>query len=95
MPLFAYALEVEKITVQNKDNLILNVDGAIGEAFDDILRESGAFSRQEADEYLAIGSLNGLFVLGRSIGLIGHHLDQQRMHESLYRQPWDDIFYCP
>jgi ATP citrate (pro-S)-lyase len=24
-----------------------------------------------------MGTLNGLFVLGRSIGLIGHHLDQK------------------
>ena len=28
-------------------------------------------SREEADEYVKIGALNGLFVLGRSIGFIG------------------------
>lgn len=27
--------------------------------------------REEADEFVEIGSLNGLFVLGRSIGFIG------------------------
>ncbi|KAG8926476.1 citrate synthase [Tulasnella sp. 417] len=39
-----------------------------------------------------IGALNGLFVLGRSIGFIGHHLDQKRLRAPLYRHPADDIF---
>ena len=42
--------------------------------FVDLLRDSGAFTPEEADEYTKIGTLNGLFVLGRSIGFIGHHL---------------------
>lgn len=29
------------------------------------------FSREEADEYIDIGALNGIFVLGRSMGFIG------------------------
>ena len=41
----------------------------------------------EADEYIRIGTLNGLFVLGRSIGFIGHHLDQKRLRAPLYRHP--------
>jgi len=54
-----------------------------------------------------MGTLNGLFVLGRSIGLIGHHLDQKstslftnitdlcrRLRTNLYRHPWDDISYA-
>ncbi|KAI9091538.1 citrate synthase-like protein [Phlyctochytrium arcticum] len=90
---FKYALEVEKITTSKKDNLILNVDGAVGVAFVDLLRSSGAFSREEAEEYIAIGTLNGLFVLGRSIGFIGHYLDQKRLKQGLYRHPWDDISY--
>lgn len=40
-----------------------------------------------------IGTLNGLFVLGRSIGFIGHYLDQKRLKQGLYRHPWDDISY--
>ena len=36
--------------------------------------------------------MNGLFVLGRSIGFIGHHLDQKRLRAPLYRHPADDIF---
>jgi len=34
---------------------------------------------------------NAFFVLARSIGFIGHYLDQQRLNEGLYRTPWDDI----
>jgi ATP citrate (pro-S)-lyase len=49
-----YALEVEKITTCKKDNLILNVDGAIGAAFVDLLRGCGAFSREEAEEYVKV-----------------------------------------
>lgn len=41
------------------------------------------FTPEEADEYMKIGTLNGLFVLGRSIGFIGHHLDQKRTFLSL------------
>ncbi|KAJ3385980.1 citrate synthase [Entophlyctis sp. JEL0112] len=88
-----YALEVEKITTSKKDNLILNVDGAIGVAFVDLLRGCGAFSAEESEEYVKIGALNGLFVLGRSIGFIGHYLDQKRLKQGLYRHPWDDISY--
>lgn len=88
-----YALEVEKITTRKKSNLILNVDGTIGCAFVDLLRGSGAFTREEADDYIKAGVLNGLFVLGRSVGFIGHYLDQKRLKQSLYRHPWDDICY--
>jgi ATP citrate (pro-S)-lyase len=87
--LLKYALEVEKITTSKKDNLILNVDGAVGVCFVDLLRGCGAFSREEAEEYIKIGTLNGLFVLGRSIGFIGHYLDQKRLKQGLYRHPWD------
>jgi ATP citrate (pro-S)-lyase len=76
-----YAIEVEKVTTAKKDNLILNVDGAVGVAFVDLLRGCGAFSREEAEEYIQIGTLNGLFVLGRSIGFIGHYLDQKRLKQ--------------
>jgi ATP citrate (pro-S)-lyase len=90
--LLDYALAVEKVTTAKKDTLILNVDGCIAVCFVDLLRDSGAFTREEADEYITIGTLNGLFVLGRSIGFIGHHLDQKRLRAPLYRHPADDIF---
>lgn len=92
-PLLDYALKVEDLTTAKKDNLILNVDGAVAVLFVDLLRNSGAFTRAEAEEYVKIGTLNGLFVLGRSIGFIGHFLDQKRLKQGLYRHPWDDISY--
>ena len=57
-----------------------------------MLKCSGAFTADEAAEYLSIGTLNALFVLGRSIGFIGHYLDQKRLKQPLYRHPSDDIF---
>jgi ATP citrate (pro-S)-lyase len=92
-PLFDYALEVEKITTSKKPNLILNVDGMVAVAIVDLLRNCGCFTREEAQEYIEMGCLNGLFVLGRTIGFIGHYLDQKRLKQGLYRHPWDDISY--
>ncbi|KAJ4440235.1 hypothetical protein ANN_08374 [Periplaneta americana] len=92
-PLLNYALEVEKITTSKKPNLILNVDGVIAVSFVDLLRHSGSFTREEAQEYIEMGSINSLFVLGRSIGFIGHFMDQKRLKQGLYRHPWDDISY--
>jgi citrate synthase len=88
-----YALAVETVTTSKKDNLILNVDGCIAVCFVDLLRNCGAFTAEEAEDYLRMGVLNGLFVLGRSIGLIAHFLDQKRLRTGLYRHPWDDITY--
>lgn len=90
-PLLNFALEVEKVTTAKKDNLILNVDGCIGICFVDMLRNEMA--KTEADEYVQMGALNGLFVLGRTIGLVAHFLDQKRLKQGLYRHPWDDITY--
>lgn len=92
-PIFNYALEVELITTSKKPNLILNVDGIVAVAIVDLLRNSNCFTREEAQEYVDIGILNGLFVLGRTIGFIGHYLDQKRLKQGLYRHPWDDISY--
>ena len=86
-----YAIKVEAITTAKKENLILNVDGAIACAFVDLLRSCGAFTREEADDVAKSGALNGLFVVGRSIGFIGHFLDQLRLKQGLYRHPADDI----
>jgi ATP citrate (pro-S)-lyase len=90
-PLLNFALEVEKVTTAKKDNLILNVDGCIGICFVDMLRNE--MSKTEADEYVQMGALNGLFVLGRTVGLVAHFLDQKRLKQGLYRHPWDDITY--
>ena len=87
-PVLDFALEVEKVTTKKKATLILNVDGCIAACFVDLLRNCGAFDRAEADELLANGCLNGLFVTGRTIGFIGHFIDQKRLKQGLYRHPW-------
>lgn len=87
-----YALEVEKLTTAKRGNLILNVDGCIGVLTCDMLRSIG-YTREDIHEFVQLGILNALFVLGRSIGFMGHIIDQKRLKSGLYRHPWDDILY--
>lgn len=70
-PCLDFALEVEKKTTVKKDNLILNVDGAMGA----ILTDMG-FPPE---------ALNGFFVLARTIGFTGHWLDQKRQGGRMIR----------
>ncbi|GFR40214.1 hypothetical protein Agub_g780 [Astrephomene gubernaculifera] len=88
-----YAVAVEAYTLQKAPNLVLNVDGAIAAIFLDLLAASGAFSPAEAEQIVNIGYLNALFVVARSIGLVGHALDQRRLQQPLYRHPWEDVLY--
>lgn len=92
-PVLDFALSVEQVTTKKKATLILNVDGCIAACFVDLLRDCGAFDKTEADELIDNGCLNGLFVTGRTIGFIGHYIDQKRLKQGLYRHPWDDISY--
>jgi len=69
-----YAVTVETYTLTKANNLVLNVDGCIGSLFLDLLSSCAMFTPQEIDEIVEIGYLNGLFVLARSIGLIGYVL---------------------
>lgn len=89
-----YAVRVEEYTLTKAANLVLNVDGCIGALFLDLLASSGCFSEREASDVVAVGYLNGLFVFARSIGLIGHALDQKRLQQPLYRHPWDEVLYA-
>ena len=91
--LLDFALEVEKITTAKKQNLILNVDGCIGVCFVDLLHTTALFSEDEIQEVVNLGALNGLFLIGRTIGMVGHVIDQKRLSEPLYRHAWDDIAY--
>ncbi len=70
-PHLDYALKVEEVTTAKKDNLILNVDGCMA----CILTDLGFPSE----------SLNGFFTLARTIGLIGHWIDQKRNNGRLVR----------
>ncbi|WP_457623583.1 citrate/2-methylcitrate synthase [Persephonella sp.] len=90
--LLDYALEVEKVTTSKKENLILNVDGSIGVLLVDMFRALG-YSDDQIDELINAGAFNAFFVLGRTIGFIGHYLDEKRLDMPLYRHPTDDILY--
>lgn len=90
--LLNYALEVEKLTTSKKDNLILNVDGTIGVLMVDMWRALG-YSEMEINQFIDSGTLNAFFILGRSIGFIGHILDEKRLGMPMYRHPTDDILY--
>lgn len=91
-PLLDFALEVEQQTVKKKDNLILNVDGTIGVLMVDMWRCLG-YPDEEIDQFIESGTLNAFFVLGRSIGFIGHILDEKRLGMPMYRHPFEDILY--
>ncbi len=87
-----FALEVEGITTQKRANLILNVDGCVAACLLDMLEDIG-LGKEEVDELLSIGAFNALFALGRSIGIIGHAIDQKRLKQALYRHDTGDILY--
>jgi ATP citrate (pro-S)-lyase len=88
-----YAVTVETYTMSKSNNLVMNVDGCIGSLFLDLLSSCAMFTEQEIVEIIEIGYLNGLFILARSIGLIGHTFDQKRLKEPLYCHPWEDVLY--
>ena len=70
-PHLDFALAVEQITAAKKDNLILNVDGTMAAVLVDI--------------GFPVDSLNGFFILARTIGMIGHWTDQKRQGSRLIR----------
>jgi len=91
-PLLDYARTVEALTTSKKENLILNVDGTIGILMVDMWRALG-YPEEEIDEFIKSGTLNSFFILGRTIGFIGHVLDEKRLAMPMYRHPMDDILY--
>ena len=91
-PHLDYALEVEKVTTSKRNNLILNVDGCIGITFLDLL-ENLDYTKEEVEDVIFSEALNGLFVLGRTIGMMGHIFDQKRQRAGLFRQPYDEILF--
>jgi len=46
----------------------------VGIVFVDIMRSTGIYTEDEIDDIIDSGTLNGIFVLGRTIGMIGHYL---------------------
>ncbi|MDA3813687.1 MAG: ATP citrate synthase [Candidatus Cloacimonetes bacterium] len=90
--LLDYALAVQDVTTMKKNTLILNVDGTIGVLFVDLLK-SLKYSDIEIKEMIDMGFFNAFFIIGRTMGFMGHYFDQKRLKTPLYRHPWDDILY--
>ena len=87
-----FALNIEKITLEKKSNLILNVDWLIAALLLDLFTDLG-FSNEEILDYIEAGIFNAFFILARTTGFIWHILDQKRLKEWLFRTPWEDILY--
>uniref|UniRef100_H3A1H0 ATP citrate synthase n=1 Tax=Latimeria chalumnae TaxID=7897 RepID=H3A1H0_LATCH len=89
----AAAVGLRNLSAALKPNLILNVDGFIGVAFVDLLRNCGSFTREEWNLFLENGPTKKLPPPCPSLLFLGHYLDQKRLKQGLYRHPWDDISY--
>jgi ATP citrate (pro-S)-lyase len=86
-----FAKQVEEITLKKKNNLILNVDGFIAVSILDGLLHH--FSTEYVERLLELDIFNAFFILGRTIGFIGHHIDQKMLGTDLYRMPQERVGY--
>ena len=87
-----FAEEVARETSKKRDNLILNVDGTVAALFLDYLEQKEMFDVEHIRELLDIEFFNALFIIPRSVGFIGHHLDQKRIDEGLFRLGDQDVY---
>ncbi len=90
-PHLDFALAVEKVTTGKKPNLILNVDGALAAILLDLLVHEEKLETDEIKTLIDAEFFNAIFVLSRSVGFIGHYLDQKRLGEPLFRLPDDQV----
>ncbi len=86
-----FALNVEKITVAKKGNLILNVDGALAAVLLDLLYEEENLRLEEIEELIEAEFFNALFIISRTVGFTAHFLDQKRLDEGLFRLSSDQV----
>ena len=86
-----FAKQVEEITLKKKNNLILNVDGFIAVSILDGLLHH--FNAEHVEKLLELDIFNAFFILGRTIGFIGHHIDQKMLGTELYRMPQERVGY--
>lgn len=91
-PHYDFARSVESITTAKSGSLILNVDGVIAALMLDILTEEEGYTSTEIDELIHSEFFNALFVIPRTVGFIGHFLEQKRNDEGLFRLPDNLLF---
>ena len=90
-PHLDFARSVEKITTAKKPNLILNVDGALAALLLDLLITDEKLEKDEIQALIDAEFFNAIFVLARTVGFIGHYLDQKRLGEPLFRLSDDQV----
>lgn len=87
-----FAENVARETSKKRANLILNVDGAVSALFIDYLEQKELFDVEQIQRLLEIEFFNALFIIPRTIGFVGHYLDQKRIDEGLFRLNEGDIY---
>lgn len=91
-PYLDFAQAVEHITTSKNGNLILNVDGVVAALLLDILTECEGATFAELSELVDSEFFNAFFIIPRSVGFIGHYIEQKRNDEGLFRLP-DELLY--
>lgn len=91
-PYLDFAQQIARETAAKKPNLILNVDGGLAAILLDVLTHEEKLGPDEIGTLIDAEFFNGIFVLARSVGLIGHYLDQKRLGEPLFRLPDAQVF---
>jgi ATP citrate (pro-S)-lyase len=87
-----FARAVESITTQKSGSLILNVDGITASVVLDVLSEVEGYDLLALRKLIDQEFFNALFVIPRSVGLLGHILEQKYNDEGLFRLPDDLLF---
>ncbi|MFA7309929.1 MAG: citrate/2-methylcitrate synthase, partial [Candidatus Paceibacterota bacterium] len=91
-PHYDFARAVEAVTTAKNGNLILNVDGVMAALLLDLLSEKDGMSDPELNELIDAEFFNALFIIPRSVGFIGHFIEQKRNDEGLFRLPEELLF---
>ena len=91
-PHYDFARAVEQVTTTKSGSLILNVDGLIAAIMLDVLSECEELDHRELIELIDVEFFNALFIIPRTVGFIGHFMEQKRNDEGLFRLPDDLLF---
>lgn len=74
-----FALKLEEELLKKNEKLILNIDGTIGAVLLDL--------------DFPLESIDGFFILARTIGLVAHYIDQKQRGLGLIRLPEELVLY--
>ena len=91
-PHYDFARAIEEVTTQKNGKLILNVDGVMAALLLDILRECEGYSDEELRRLSSAEFFNALFIIPRTVGFIGHFMEQKQNDEGLFRLPDELLF---